>query len=73
MPAKIPVLKANLPVGHMATYGTANGGKFGKAAVAFFKWQMLGDKASGKMFLEPSGSALTKDGWDIVSKNWNQR
>jgi hypothetical protein len=47
----------------MATYGTANGGK----------WQMLGDKASGKLFTEPESSALTTDGWQIVSKNWNSR
>jgi hypothetical protein len=70
LPAKIPSVKLNLPVGHMATYGTANGGKFGKAAVAFFNWQMKNDQAAGKLFLEPESSSLTKDGWSIVSKNF---
>ena len=72
MPAKIPTTKANLPgVGHMATYGTTNGGKFGKAAVAFFDWHLKGDPASAKQFLEPASSPLTKDGWQIVAKNFN--
>jgi hypothetical protein len=34
-PAKIPAVKLNLPVGHMGTYSSVNGGLFGKATVAF--------------------------------------
>lgn len=70
MPAKIPVTKLNLPVGHMATYGSDFGGKFGKAAVAFFDWHLKGNQASGKQFLDPTTSPLTKDGWDVVSKGY---
>jgi hypothetical protein len=70
LPAKIPTVKVNLPLGHMGSYGDAYGGKFGKAAVAFFKWQMKGDQEAGKSFLDPATSSLTKDGWNIVSKNW---
>ncbi|KAF2395716.1 hypothetical protein EJ06DRAFT_540240 [Trichodelitschia bisporula] len=72
LPAKIPTVKANLPVGHMATYGDQYGGKFGKAAVAFFKWQLKGDTAAGELFLNPATSSLTKDGWAIESKNWKR-
>jgi len=71
MPEHIPTIKANLPVGHMATYGDTHGGKFGQAAVLFFKWQMKGDQDAGQAFLNPKSGPLTKKGWDVVSKNWS--
>jgi hypothetical protein len=73
MPSHIPTVKLNLPVGHMATYGTAYGGKFGEAAVLFFKWQMKGDQAAGANFLNPATSPLTKKGWSIQVKNFGAR
>jgi hypothetical protein len=71
MPSKIPLVKLNLDVGHGGTYMDKQGGKFGKAAVNFFNWQMKGDAAAGALFLKPEASALTADGWKIVAKNWN--
>jgi hypothetical protein len=71
MPSKIPLVKLNLDVGHGGTYMDKQGGKFGKAAVNFFNWQMKGDAAAGALFLKPEGSTLTADGWKIESKNWN--
>jgi hypothetical protein len=73
MPSHIPTVKLNLPVGHMATYGTAYGGKFGEAAVLFFKWQMKGDAKAGENFLNPASSPLTKKGWNIEIKNFGAR
>jgi hypothetical protein len=70
MPSKIPLIKLNLDVGHGGTYMEKQGGKFGKAAVNFFNWQMKGDVAAGSLFLAPN-SALTTDGWKIETKNWN--
>jgi hypothetical protein len=54
----------------LGTFRDLNGGKFGKATVAYLKWQFQGDEASKKLFLEKD-SALVKDGWNITSKNWN--
>jgi len=71
MPAKIPTVKLNLDVGHGGTYMEKQGGKFGKAAVAFFDWQMKGDKSAGQQFLSPDTSPLAKDGWKIEFKGWN--
>ena len=69
MPAKIPTVKSVLPgVGHMATYGDQHGGKFGKAASIFFKWQLKGDQAAAQEFLQPT--TLKSDGWEIISKGW---
>jgi hypothetical protein len=69
VPSKIPAVKANLDVGHIGTFFSKQGGKFGKAAVAFFDWQLKGDEAAGKLFLDPVNSALTKDGWKIENRN----
>ncbi|CAG8952758.1 hypothetical protein HYFRA_00009002 [Hymenoscyphus fraxineus] len=70
LPSRIPALKLNLPVGHMGTFGRAQGGKFGKAAIAFLEWQMKGDTIAANQFTAPSTSPLTAEGWDIVSKHW---
>jgi len=47
-----------------------NGGKFGKAAVAYLEWIFKDDQESKKLFLTP-GSALIQDGWNISIKNWS--
>ncbi|CAG8975830.1 hypothetical protein HYALB_00009410 [Hymenoscyphus albidus] len=70
LPSRIPAVKLNLPVGHMGTFGRAQGGKFGKAAIAFLEWQMKGDTIAANQFTAPSTSPLTAEGWDIVSKHW---
>lgn len=62
-PAKIPVVKLNLPVGHMGTYGSVNGGLFRKAAVAFFEWQLKRDEEMANWFLQPlEDPELARDG-----------
>jgi hypothetical protein len=72
MPAKIPLVKLNLDVGHGGTYYDKQGGKFGKAAVAFFNWQMKGDKSAEGQFLNPATSTLAQDGWKIESRGWSK-
>jgi hypothetical protein len=66
-PAKIPTVKLNLPVGHMGTYGSVNGGLFGKVAVAFFECQLKGVGEMANWFLQPlKDPELVRDGWEIV-------
>jgi hypothetical protein len=55
----------------MGTYGSVNGGLFGKAAVAFFDWQLKGDEEMGKWFLQPQKHPdLVRGGWEIVSRGY---
>ncbi len=42
--SSVPVVFANYPYGHMGAYAEDNGGEFGKAGIAWLKWQMLGDQ-----------------------------
>ncbi|KAF2668797.1 hypothetical protein BT63DRAFT_440877 [Microthyrium microscopicum] len=72
IPASLPAMMSSLPVGHGGTFSEANGGKFGKAAVAFFKWNLQGDAASKDLYFNKT-SALYKDGWTIDTAHWTQK
>jgi hypothetical protein len=71
LPVGLPSLKASLDSGHMGTYGSTGGGKFGKAAVAFFEWQFRGDEKAKAKFTDPnSEGSLVKDNWNVTMKNF---
>lgn len=45
----VPIIFANLPVGHSATYNEDNGGEFARVGVAWLDWLLKGDETqSGK-------------------------
>ena len=55
----------------MGTYGSTGGGKFGKAAVAYFEWQFRGDPVAKKKFTDPSSEgSLVKDNWNVTMKGY---
>lgn len=71
MPAKVPVFYGVYPsVGHGGTYNEDNGGAFGKAAVAWLKWQLQGDQGStGRGFFTGNDCAVCKDAkWVVKSR-----
>ena len=71
LPEGLKSVKAVLDTGHMGTYFQRNGGKFAKAAVAYFKWVLKDDHEARRMFVgENNSSALVKDGWSVTFKNW---
>jgi dienelactone hydrolase len=65
---KVPVAIANLDVGHGGTYSQPNGGEFGVVAVAWLKWQLEGNKKSGKMFTGSECGLCTREGWTYEKK-----
>ncbi len=65
---KVPVAIANLDVGHGGTYNQPNGGEFGVVATAWLKWQLEGDKKSGKMFTGSDCGLCTREGWTYEKK-----
>ncbi|KAE9971716.1 hypothetical protein EG328_005445 [Venturia inaequalis] len=69
IPATLPAIKLQLQAGHMGTYFEPQGGKFGKASVAFWKWQLQGDETSKALFFNKS-SSLYADGWQIDTSHW---
>jgi hypothetical protein len=58
--------KANLDVGHMATWSQTNGGKFGKAEWMWLDWTLRGNAKSGDFFTKGGAQA---DGWKVESAN----
>ncbi|OAL05905.1 hypothetical protein IQ06DRAFT_266346 [Phaeosphaeriaceae sp. SRC1lsM3a] len=67
--AGLPKLRANLDTGHGGTWHALNGGKQGKAAVAYLEWQWR-NNATAKAYMLNGG--LEKDNWTEVSHaNWD--
>ncbi|KAF2032297.1 hypothetical protein EK21DRAFT_110245 [Setomelanomma holmii] len=64
----LPKLRANLDTGHGGTYQATNGGKQGKAAVAYLEWQWR-NNATAEAYILNGG--LTKDNWIVESANWS--
>ena len=55
----------------MGTYMTTGGGKFGKAAVAYFEWQFRDDAKAKLKFTDPnSEGSLVKDHWNVTMKGY---
>ncbi|KAF2742647.1 hypothetical protein M011DRAFT_481552 [Sporormia fimetaria CBS 119925] len=66
LPSGIPSWNGNLPVGHGATYGDANGGRFGKAAQLYFRWVLKGDQTAASWF---TGNGAQQEGWTVERKD----
>jgi dienelactone hydrolase len=72
MPARTPVFYGVHPsVGHGGTYNQDNGGPFGVVAVAWLKWQLMGDtSAAGRGYFVGDGCGICKDStWQIGSRS----
>ena len=72
MPARVPVFYGVFPsVGHGGTYTESNGGAFGKAAVAWLKWQLMNDSsAAGKgYFVGASCGLCSNSQWKTDSRS----
>ena len=71
MPAKIPVFYGVYPsIGHGGTYNEDNGGAFGVAALAWLKWQLLGDtSATGQgYFVGPKCGICGDARWQVAAR-----
>jgi hypothetical protein len=72
MPAKTPTFYGVYPsVGHGGTYNQDNGGAFGVAAVAWLKWQLMGDtSATGRGYFVGDSCGICKDSnWKAASRS----
>jgi len=65
LPKSTPTWKGNLPVGHMATYMQAKGGKFGTAMWKWLDWTLRGNANSGAFFTGDGPGSAKADGWSV--------
>ncbi|KAF2672094.1 hypothetical protein BT63DRAFT_422598, partial [Microthyrium microscopicum] len=66
---QVPALKTTIDIGHIGTYYQKYGGKMGKAAVSFFKWQQMGDTQEKAKWCGTGATEFSKLGFTTVSKN----
>jgi len=67
LPAGLPAFKASLDTGHMGTYFAEDGGKFGKAAVAYLEWQFRNDVKSKEICIGKGPGSLVSQNWQGVA------
>jgi dienelactone hydrolase len=54
---------------HAGTYGEPNGGAMGKAVVAWYEWQLQGNKDAKKMFVGEKCGMCTNSDWKVQQKD----
>jgi hypothetical protein len=68
-PTPLPADWASLDTGHQGTCSATNGGKFGKAAVAYL--QFSGNITSKAICQDKKApESLVADNWSVTNKNW---
>src|ERR1700712_5918553 len=72
LPQTTPTWKGNLPVGHMATYMQAKGGKFGTAMWKWLDWTLAGNATSGTFFTGEGPGTAKGDGCSVESRSLNK-
>jgi dienelactone hydrolase len=65
---KVPVFKADIDAGHMATYAQPNGGIFGEMVGDWLKWQLKGDKTARAQFVGADCGLCKDPKWKVESK-----
>ncbi|KAG4437293.1 hypothetical protein IFR05_007231 [Cadophora sp. M221] len=69
-PSKLPAFIASLDTGHSGTYSATNGGKFGKAAVAYLQWQFRRNETAKAICQNAKAQgSLVSDKWNVTYKN----
>lgn len=53
---------------HIGTYGAPGGGSIGRIAVAWFAWQLKGDRTAGRMFTGPGCGLCSEPTWHVTRK-----
>jgi len=71
LPKTTPTWKGNLPVGHMATYMQAKGGKFGTAMWKWLDWTLRGNSNSSTFFTGDGPGSAKADGWSVERRALN--
>ena len=64
----VPVMVANLAVGHGGTFAKPNGGAVAQVAVKWLDWQLSGDQAAAKMFVGKDCGLCTDPAWTVDRK-----
>jgi predicted acyl esterase/dienelactone hydrolase len=64
----VPVMLANLPVGHGGTLSLANGGDWARAGAQWLKWQLNDDRQAAREFVGDDCRLCATYGWTVDRK-----
>lgn len=67
---QVPVVMANLDVGHGGTYHRPHGGEYTPVALAWLDWQLKGDPEASALFLNEKSELRRNPEWSIEVKNF---
>lgn len=65
----VPIVMANLDVGHGGTYRKPHGGEYSPVAIAWLDWHLKGKQDAATVFLDKEGSLLQDENWKVESKS----
>ncbi|AKH41513.1 hypothetical protein FHS61_002001 [Altererythrobacter atlanticus] len=66
----VPVILANLPVGHGGTLPLVNGGDWARVGAAWLKWQLNGDQQAAREFVGEDCRLCSTFGWTVEKKQF---
>jgi hypothetical protein len=66
----VPIVLADLPVGHGGTFGEPMGGAVAHVAVDWLEWQLKGDEVAARTFLGENCRLCTGTQWTIERKGF---
>lgn len=67
--ATLPVVFAELPVGHGGTWMQPGGGEMGAVVIDWLKWRLKGDAAAAKRFTGAACGLCADSRWTVKRKN----
>jgi hypothetical protein len=66
----VPIMLANLPVGHGGTFGRPMGGAVAHVAVDWLEWQLRGDDVAARTFVGENCRLCAGTEWTLERKGW---
>jgi hypothetical protein len=66
----VPIVLANLPVGHGGTFSKPMGGAIAHVAVDWLEWQLKGDKVAARTFMGENCRLCSGTDWTIEKKGF---
>lgn len=68
--SNVPIVLANLPVGHGGTFSKPMGGAIAHVSVDWLEWQLKGDKSAARTFLGANCRLCSGTEWTIERKGF---
>ena len=69
----VPVMAANLGVGHGGTFARTNGGEWARVAVQWLDWQLKRSRTAGRWFVGQDCLLCRDSAWTVARKNFPEK